>query len=134
MTPGFVLYAIPITWFLSFMFYGLAGFLIWRHLVSRNPHIVLTVCGFMMDFVAYFFQVQYLLILAATDPSFAVDADLRSWQTVFTNLSMAMYCVTAVFGFARIVGWHSIGRWHVPVAALFIATLVAARVLFFQLF
>jgi hypothetical protein len=134
MTPGFALYAIPITWFLSFLFYGLAGFLIWRRLIPRNPHIVLTVCGFMADFVAYFFQIQYLLMLAATEPSFALDPELRSWQTVLTNLSMAMYCVTAVFGFSRMVGWHGIGRWHVPVAALFIITLVGSRVLYFQLF
>ncbi|MBI5136030.1 MAG: hypothetical protein HZA24_01705 [Nitrospirae bacterium] len=132
MTDGFY-YAILISWLLSFLFYGLAGGLIKARTVGRTPHIMLTVGGFMTDFVAYFFQTQHLVILAATVPGFALDPALRGWQTVATNLSMAMYCVTAMFGFARVVGWHGVGRWHVPVALLFVVNLVTARTLYWRL-
>ncbi len=126
-------YPLLATWVLSFLFYGLAGGLIWTHKIRRNPHIVLTVCGFMSDFVAYFFQTQHIMMLSATVPGFALDPSLRGLQSALTNLSMGMYCLTALFGFARIVGWWSLGRWHLPVAGLFIANLIAARVIYLKL-
>ncbi len=126
-------YPLLATWALSFLFYGLAGGLMWARKIKRNPHIVLTVCGFMADFVAYFFQTQHLMVLKATQSEFVLDLSLRGTQTALTNLSMGMYCITAVLGFSRMVGWHGAGRWHVPVAALFMVNLIAARVLYVQL-
>ncbi|MDH4229097.1 MAG: hypothetical protein OEW11_05025 [Nitrospirota bacterium] len=120
-------------WLLSFACYLLAGALIWRRKIGRTPHIVLTIAGFMADFFALFFQFQALNAMVGDDPSFVVDVQIRSLHSVFLNLSMAMYCVTALFGFSRVMGWHKVGRWHVPVAFCFLLTLVVARVLFLRL-
>ncbi|MDH5525953.1 MAG: hypothetical protein OEY97_01430 [Nitrospirota bacterium] len=120
-------------WLVSFTCYLLAGFLIWKRRIGRTPHIVLTIAGFMADFIALFFQFQALHAIGASDPSFAPDADLKSLHTVFLNLSMGMYCVTAMFGFFKTMGWYKISRFHVPVAFCFLLTLLVARVLFLRM-
>lgn len=122
-----------VTWAASFAFYGLAGTLIKLKKISRTPHILLTVAGFMADFLAMFFQWQALLMLKSANPEFTLDPQAKGLQTVFTNLSMGLYCLTALFGFSRIVGWGKLGRLHVPTALIFICTLIAARVLYIQL-
>lgn len=121
------------TWAVSFLCYGLAGVLIWKRKIGRTPHILLTVAGFMADFVALFFQGEGLAILLHQHPDFALDQSLKGLHTTFLNLSMAMYCVTALFGFSRIVGWWKIGRWHVHVALTFLLTLLTARLLYLRL-
>ncbi|MFQ5507912.1 MAG: hypothetical protein ACE5FN_01100 [Leptospirillia bacterium] len=128
-----VLLPVLAIWAVSFTCYGLAGVLIKKRIIGRTPHIIFTVGGFMADFVALFFQARGLAMLAFIDPEFSLNETLKSWQTVAMNASMGMYCLAALLGFSRIVGWKKLGRWHVPLALTFLATLVVARVLYIRM-
>jgi hypothetical protein len=123
---------IPIfgTWALSLTCYVLAGVLMWRRLIHRNVHILLTVAGFLADIVAL--AMQKIHMMQVGQSMLDIPPGLRTAQGVSLDLSMGLYCVVALLGFSRIVGWHRLGRWHVPVALLFMANWFVARLLTFH--
>jgi len=129
MTGGLV---IPIlgAWVLSLSCYTLAGVLMWRRRIHRNAHILLTVAGFLVDIVAL--AVQKIHMMQIGRSVLDIAPALRTAQGISLDLSMGLYCVVALLGFSRIVGWHRLGRWHVPVALLFMANWFVARVLTWQ--
>lgn len=126
MTEG-LLPLILATWVLSFTGYALAGLLMWRRRIHRTVHILLTVAAFLADVVALAMQnihmMQVGIGMAEIPPA------LRTAHGVTTDLSIGLYCLVALLGFSRIVGWQKLGRWHVPTALLFLAIWLAARVL-----
>jgi hypothetical protein len=123
---------IPIfgTWALSLACYVLAGVLMWRRLIHRNLHILLTVAGFLADIVAL--ALQKIHMMQVGQSVLDIPPGLRTAQGISLDLSMGLYCVVALLGFSRIVGWHRLGRWHVPVALLFMVNWFVARVFTFQ--
>lgn len=129
MTGGLL---IPILglWVLSLLCYTLAGALMWRRRIHRNAHILLTVAGFLADIVALATQKIHMMQIGRS--ILDVSPALRTAQGISVDLSMGLYCVVAVLGFARIVGWHRLGRWHVPVALLFLLDWFVARAFTWQ--
>lgn len=129
MTQG-LLIPILAAWTLSFGCYTLAGVLMWRRRIHRNVHILLTVAGFLADIVAL--ALQKIHMMQVGQSILEVAPALRTAQGVTVDLSMGLYCVVALLGFARIVGWRRLGRWHVPVALLFLLDWIVARVVTWQ--
>lgn len=119
---------IPIValWVLSFAGYAAAGLLMWKRRVHRTTHILLTVAAFVADILALTLQKIHLMQVGRS--ILDVAPALRTAQGATQDLSMALYCVVALLGFSRIVGWHRPGRWHVPVAIVFLANWLLARV------
>ena len=124
MTEGLL---IPIVglWALSFALYVAAGLLMWKRRIHRTTHILMTVAAFVADIVALTMQKIHMMQVGRS--ILDVPPALRAAQGATQDLSMALYCVVALLGFSRIVGWHKLGRWHVPVAALFMANWLLAR-------
>jgi len=112
-------------WALSFVGYAAAGLLMWRRRVHRTVHILMTVAAFVADIVALTMQKIHLMQVGRS--ILDVTPALRTAQGATQDLSMALYCVVALLGFSRIVGWHKLGRWHVPAAVLFMVNWVVAR-------
>lgn len=129
MSQGLILPIVG-TWLISFLCYALAGVLLWRRIIRKNAHIVLTVMGFLADIAALAMKQIHMMQVGRTLDD--MDAGLRSMETITLNLSMAMYCVVALLGFSRIVGWKGLGRWHVPVAGLFMVNWILARIFSWQ--
>jgi len=125
MTEGFLLPLVGL-WALSFAGYAAAGVLMWRRRIHRTVHILLTVAAFLMDIVAL--AVMKIHMMQVGLSIMDVPEALRTAHGATTDLSIVMYCVVAVLGFSRTVGWHKLGRWHVPVALTFLGIWIAARV------
>jgi hypothetical protein len=125
MTEGFLVPLFAL-WALSFLGYALAGLLMWRRKVHRNVHILLTVAAFLLDIVAL--AVMNIHMMQVHRSIADVPPGLRTAHGATTDLSIIAYCVVAVLGFSRTVGWHRLGRWHVPAALTFLGIWIAARV------
>jgi hypothetical protein len=125
MTEGFLLPLLGL-WALSFAGYVAAGLLMWRRKVHRTVHILLTVLAFLLDIVAL--AVMKIHMMQVGQSIMDVPAGLRTAHGATMDLSIIMYCVVAVLGFSRTVGWHKLGRWHVPTALTFLGIWIAARV------
>jgi len=125
MSEGFLLPLLGL-WALSFAGYAAAGLLMWRRRVHRTVHILLTVAAFLIDVVAL--AVMKIHMMQVGQSIMDVSPGLRTAHGATTDLSIVMYCVVAVLGFSRTVGWHRLGRWHVPAALTFLGIWIAARV------
>jgi hypothetical protein len=125
MTEGFLVPLFAL-WALTFLGYALAGWLMWRRKVHRNVHILLTVAAFLLDIVAL--AVMKIHMMQVHLSIMDVPPGLRTAHGATTDLSIVAYCVVAVLGFSRTVGWHKLGRWHVPAALTFLGIWIAARV------
>lgn len=124
MTAGLVPFILA-TWVLSFTGYALAGLLMWRRRIHRTVHILMTVAAFLADVVAL--AMQNIHMMQEGIGMAEIPIALRTADGVTTDLSIGLYCLVALLGFSRIVGWHRLGRWHVPSALLFLAVWLAAR-------
>lgn len=125
MTEGFLVPLLAL-WALTFLGYALAGLLMWRRRIHRTVHILLTVTAFLLDIVAL--AVMKIHMMQVGLSIMDVPPALRTAHGATTDLSIVMYCVVAVLGFSRTVGWHRLGRWHVPAALTFLMIWIAARV------
>jgi hypothetical protein len=125
MTQGFLLPLIGL-WALSFAGYAAAGLLMWRRRIHRTVHILLTVGAFLLDIVALALINIHMMQVGRSIMD--VPIGLRGAHNTITNTSIGAYCVVAVLGFSRTVGWHKLGRWHVPAALTFLGVWIAARV------
>ncbi len=123
--PGGLFYPIVAAWVATLLCYSLAGVLIWRGKIKRNTHIMLTVAGFLIDFGAMFMQMMNRMQMGKTVAD--LDPYLSSMASITLNFSMGLYCLVALFGFSRMVGWHKLGRWHVPLAMVFMGDWLLAR-------
>lgn len=124
LSEGFLLPIVAI-WALSFLCYAAAGLLMWRRRIPRNAHILLTVVGFVADIGGLTLQKIHLMQVGRG--MLSIPPALRTAQGATLDTSIALYCVVAVLGFARVVGWHRVGRWHVPAALLFVGVWLLAR-------
>jgi len=125
MSEGFLVPLLAL-WALTFLGYALAGLLMWRRKIHRNVHILLTVAAFLLDIVAL--AVMNIHMMQVHRSIRDVPPGLRTADGVATDLSIIAYCVVAVLGFSRTVGWHKLGRWHVPAALSFLTIWIVARV------